>query len=36
LVRQGNAPGGMSPLDSNRNSGARASQRRVHHRDTEN
>ncbi len=26
LVRQGNAPGGMSPLDSNRNSGARASQ----------
>jgi hypothetical protein len=35
LVRQGNAPGGMSPLDSNRNSGARASQRRFHHRDTE-
>ena len=36
LVRQGNAPGGMSPLDSNRNSGATASQNGVHHEDTEN
>jgi len=36
LVRQGNAPGGMSPLDSNRNSGATASQNGVHHEGTEN
>ena len=31
LVRQVDAPGGIGFMDSNRNGGARASQRRVHH-----